>query len=586
MRLTAASLCLPFLLMPAACATTQAPDSAAATAPDPVVTAKQSIDAADLLRHTSVLASDAFEGRAPATPGEEKTVAYLTEQFRAVGLQPGNPDGTYVQDVPLVGITGTPEMTLKVGGRRLPLKPLKDFVATTARFVPSVEVKDSELVFVGYGVQAPEYDWDDYKGLDVKGKTLVMLINDPAIPDPQDPSQLDEAMFRGKAMTYYGRWTYKYEIAARLGAAGAIIVHETEPAAYPWTVVENSWGGEQFELAASDRNLSRLPVQAWITRERAVELFSTAGQDFEALKRRALQRDFQPVTLKHSSMTARIRNQVREVASRNVLGAVPGSDPALKHQWIVYTAHWDHLGRNASLDGDSIYNGAVDNATGTAALIEIAQAFNALGAAPRRSILFLAVTAEEQGLLGSRHYASHPLYPLEQTVANINMDALAPWGPTTDLQVMGHGQNTLETVLEAVAKAGSRRIVPDQHPEKGSYYRSDQFEFAKRGVPALYARSGIDIIGRPGHGEAMQKLYTANDYHKPSDEVRADWDLSGIAQDLQLLFEVGYRVAQDDAWPQWKDGSEFKAIREAALTKRRAPSLPASQAANAAQARS
>ncbi len=557
-----------------ACAATPPaePTTPAAAAPaEPLTLARSSIDTADLLRHVQVLASDDFEGRAPATPGEEKTVAYLTQQFQAVGLQPGHPDGRYVQNVPLVGIDGQPAMTLKVGRKTMKLEPRKDFVATTSRFVPRVDVQNSELVFVGYGVQAPEYGWDDYKGLDVTGKTIVMLINDPAIPDPRDPSRLDETMFRGKAMTYYGRWTYKYEIASRLGAAGAIIVHETEPAAYPWSVVENSWGGEQFELAAADRNMSRVPVQAWITRDRAVELFKAAGQDFEALKQQALRPDFKPVRLKQATATMSVTNTVREVASRNVVGAIRGSDPQLKNEWIVYTAHWDHLGRDTTLEGDQIFNGAVDNATGTAGLIEIAQAFSQLGAAPKRSVLFLAVTAEEQGLLGSRHYAQNPLYPLEQTVALINMDALAPFGPTTDMQVIGYGQNTLESVLEEILKAEGRRIVPDRHPEKGSYFRSDQFEFAKLGVPALYADNGDDVIGKPGYGEQMQKRYTANDYHKPSDEVRADWDLSGTAQDLRALFEVGYRVAQSSDWPEWKDGSEFKAIREASLARTRAP---------------
>ena len=522
------------------------------------------ITAADLMRHIEVLASDKFEGRAPGTKGEEKTVAYLTEQFQKMGLQPGNPDGRYVQDVPLVGIDGKPTLRFNVGGKTIKLKHRKDFVATTARFLPRVDVKNSELVFVGYGTQAPEYGWDDYKGLDVKGKTIVMLINDPAIPDPKDPTQLDAKMFRGKAMTYYGRWTYKYEIASKLGAAGAIIVHETEPASYPWEVVENSWTGEQFELAAADQNMSRVPVQGWITLEQATALFKAGGQDFQTLKQQALKQDFQPVPL-NVTMTASIKNTVRKTASRNVVAALPGSDPALKDEWLVYSAHWDHLGRDRSIKGDQIFNGAVDNASGTAAVLEIAEAFTKLPVAPKRSILFMAVTAEEQGLLGSRHYAQNPLYPLTKTVAMINMDALAPWGPTTDMQVIGYGQNTLEDTLETILKASGRRVIPDQSPERGGYFRSDQFEFAKLGVPALYADNGTDVIGKPGFGEAKQKEYTAKLYHKPSDEIEPGWDLSGTALDMQALMDVGYRVAQTKRWPEWKRGSEFKAVREAAL---------------------
>ena len=537
---------------------------ASASAVSPPQAALDSITAADLLRHIEVLASDKFEGRAPGTHGEELTVTYLTEQFKSMGLKPGNPNGSYVQDVPLVGIDGAPTMSLTVGGKAMKLKYRKDFVATTARFVPRVDVKKSDLVFVGYGVQAPEYGWDDYKGLDVKGKTLVMLINDPAIPDPKHPDQLDPQMFRGKAMTYYGRWTYKYEIASKLGAAGAIIVHETEPASYPWAVVENSWTGEQFELAAADKNMGRVPVQSWITRDKAVALFKAAGQDFEALKQQALRRDFQPVALP-ATATMSVRNKVRETASRNVLAALPGSDPALASEWVVYSAHWDHLGRDRSIKGDQIFNGAVDNASGVAGLLEIARAYTRLPAAPRRSILFMLVTAEEQGLLGSRHYAQNPLYPLTQTVAMINMDSLNPWGPTSDIQVIGYGQNSLEDVLEAVARDAGRRVVPDQLPERGGYFRSDQFEFAKLGVPALYADGGSDVIGRPGFGEQQQQRYTEQRYHKPADEIDPSWDLSGAALDMQMLMDVGYRVANTKRPPRWKAGSEFKAIREAAL---------------------
>ncbi|WP_043114366.1 M28 family metallopeptidase [Solimonas soli] len=561
------TLCLAALGALAACAAPPpAPSAAAPVAalPAPEIAAAQAIAPELILQHTKVLASDAFEGRLPGTPGEDKTVAYLTEQFQALGLAPGNPDGTFVQNVPLVGITGTPTMTLKVGGKTLKLKPGSDFVAATQRVVPQVKVRDSDIVFVGYGVQAPEYGWDDYKGLSVKGKTLVMLINDPAIPDPNDPARLDPGMFKGEAMTYYGRWTYKYEIASRLGAAAAIIVHETRPAAYPWEVVQNSWGGEQFSLKSDDRNMGRVPVQSWITLDRAKELFAAAGYDFDHLKKAALSKDFKPIPLR-ARASCTIDNKIREVQSHNVIARLEGSDPALKNEYIVYTAHWDHLGRQDGLP-DPIFNGAADNASGTAGLIAIAKAYKALPAPPKRSVLFLSVTAEEQGLLGSQHYATHPLYPLTRTLANFNTDVLNTWGRTRDINVIGYGQNTLEDVFAGYAARQGRVVVADTEPEKGHYYRSDQFEFAKQGVPALYVERGTEVIGKPdGYGRAKRDAYTANDYHKPSDEVKADWDLSGGAQDMQLLFETGYAVANGSEWPTWKGGSEFKSIREAQL---------------------
>ncbi|MES0873577.1 M28 family metallopeptidase [Sinimarinibacterium thermocellulolyticum] len=519
------------------------------------------ISAERLMAHVRVLSSDEFAGRLPGTVGEEKTVAYLTEQFKAMGLVPGNPDGSYVQKVPLVGIDGDASLQLSVGGKTIEMQPGRDFTAVTQRIVPKVDVQDSELVFVGYGVIAPEYGWDDYKDVDVKGKTIVMLINDPAVPDPDDPSQLDPTMFRGKAMTYYGRWTYKYEIAARVGAAAALIIHETGPAGYPWAVVENSWTGEQFTLATSDQNMGKVPVQAWISNDKARELFASLGLDFSALKQAAVRKDFEPVPLK-AKASFTIRNRVREVESHNVVAALPGTEKP--DEWIVYSAHWDHLGTNPELDGDPIYNGALDNATGVAGVLEIARALKQ--SPPKRSTLFMLVTAEEQGLLGAKHYATNPLYPLEKTLAMINLDVLNPWGPTRDIQIIGYGQNTLEDVLAAVLAEQNRVVAPDEEPEKGFYYRSDQFEFAKVGVPALYADAGGDMIGHePGHGLKKRLEYNANDYHKPSDEIKDDWNLDGAAQDLQALAEVGRRVANGDAWPQWKEGSEFKAVREASL---------------------
>ncbi len=527
--------------------------------------ASRAIDAADLMRLTTTLASDEFEGRAPGTPGEEKTVALLTARFQELGLAPGNPDGTYVQDVDLVGFTAQPSASFAVRGRQIGLRFPDDYVAVSRRTVPEVNVVNSDMVFVGYGVVAPEYGWDDFKGVDVRGKTVVMLINDPAVPDPADASRLDSTMFRGPAMTYYGRWTYKYESATERGAAAAIVVHETGPAGYPYEVVRGSWGRENVDIRRPDGNAGRVAVESWITLDKAKELFAAAGMDFDVLKDAARRRDFQPVAL-NAKATFRIRNTLRDISSKNVVAKLEGSDPALRDQLVVYTAHWDHLGRDTTAAGDQIFNGALDNATGTAGVLELAEAFTRLSTPPRRSVLFLAVTAEEKGLLGAKYYAANPLYPLAKTVANINLDGLNQWGETRDLVVVGYGNTTLEDVLAEAAAERGRVLAPDPEPEKGFFYRSDHFEFAKMGVPALYTDNGVEFIGKPeGYGKQKREEYTANDYHKPSDEVKPDWDLAGAVADLRLLFAVGYRVAQSDTWPEWKPGTEFKAIREAML---------------------
>lgn len=525
------------------------------------------IDGSRILDHIRVLASDEFEGRAPATPGEEKTVDYLVRQLQAFGLEPGNPDGTYTQAVPLVGMRARASGSFHVGlagEQEIPLHFGVDAVGLTRRFVPKVDVAGSEIVFVGYGVVAPEYGWDDTKGVDLSGKTIVMLVNDPPVPDPADPTQLDPSMFQGRAMTYYGRWTYKYEFAAQVGAAAALVVHQTGPAGYPWTVVQGSWGSENFEIDAPDGNAGRAAVEGWITLDKARELFAACGQDFEALEKAAATRDFRPVPL-GATASFQVENEIRRVASRNVVAKLTGSDPDRSDELVVYSAHWDHLGR-IDKEGDSICNGAVDNASGSAGLLEIARSFRLQDEAPPRSVLFLWVTAEEKGLLGSRWYAAHPLYPLEKTLANVNMDSLNLWGRTSDIVCVGYGQSTLDDVLVRLAAEQGRTVVPDAEPEKGFYYRSDHFEFAKVGVPALYADGGISLIGRPpGWGLAKSAEYTANDYHKPSDEVRPEWDLSGAARDMQLLFRVGLEIAQADEWPRWKAGSEFQAVRAASL---------------------
>ena len=524
-----------------------------------------------LLSNIKTLASDEFAGRAPASVGEERTVGFLVEQFKALGLEPGNPDGSFLENVPLMGVTGEPTVTIRAGGKPLDLVIPRDCIASSVRFVPEVTLENSEMVFVGYGVVAPEYGWDDYKGVDVRGKTIVMLVGDPPVPDPADPSRLDEKVFHGRAMTYYGRWTYKYEIAAAKGAAAALIVHETGPAGYPYLVLVASHTQEAFELQSASRNLDRVAVQGWLTAPKASELFAACGKRFETLKQTAVRRDFKPVPLE-ATASFRIHNQLRPVASRNVIAKLEGTDPALRHEYVVYSAHWDHLGRNEKLVGDQVFNGALDNASGTAGLLELAAAFTKLTPAPKRTVLFLSVTAEEKGLLGAKHYAEHPLYPLERTLANINMDGINPWGRTRDVEVIGYGQSTLEDLLEEAARASGRTVTADSGPEKGRFYRSDHFEFAKQGVPGLYLKGGIDLVGQPA-GSGQQKIdeYTQRDYHKVTDEVKPDWDMSGGAEDLRLLFEVGWRVAQAKNYPTWKTGSEFKARRDAMLQPSRPP---------------
>ncbi len=526
-----------------------------------------SINAAEMLRHIQVLASDEFEGRAPGSKGEELSVGYITDQFRRVGLKPGNPDGTYVQQVPLVGFKTKAKGQFEVGGNSIALNFPRDWVAVSRRETPSVQVENSDVVFVGYGVVAPEYGWDDYKDVDVKGKTIVMLVNDPPVPDPKDPSKLDESMFKGRAMTYYGRWTYKYEIASEKGAAAAILVHETGPAGYPFQVVVGSWGRENFDLPAPNGNAARVAIEGWMTLDKTKEIFSAAGQDFDSLKKAASGKDFRPVPL-NAKASFSAENTLRRVNSKNVIAKLEGSDAKLKDEYVIYTAHWDHLGMDENLKGDQIYNGAADNASGVAMLLEIAEAFSLVGNKPPRSILFLAVTAEEKGLLGARYYAEHPLYPLESTLANINMDVINLWGKTSDVTSVGKGNSSLDDLLAGVASRYGKTVGGDTDPEKGSFYRSDHFEFAKMGVPALNAKGGTIYVGKPeSYGQTKRNEYTANDYHKPSDEVKSDWDLSGAVEDARMLFEVGDRVARGSTYPEWTPGNEFRARREAMLKK-------------------
>ncbi len=535
------------------------------TAPAAPTASFPNISSIALMQHVQVLASDELEGRAPGSKGEDLTVAYLEEQFKKIGLKPGDAGrGTYIQNVPLVGITPDPAVTLVLnrGGRERRLKYLDDFVAWTKHVEPGAAVTNSELVFVGYGVVAPEFTWDDYKGQDVGGKTLVMLVNDPPVPDAGDPSRLDPKIFGGVAMTYYGRWTYKYEIGAQKKAAGVLIVHETGPAGYPWPVVQG-FSGERFDLVTPDKNLGRSAMEGWITLDQAKAIFAAAGQDFDALKKRAATRDFAPVPL-GTTASVTIKNALRTLNSRNVIGVLEGSDPKLKNEYVIYTAHWDHLGVGQPVNGDRIYNGAVDNATGVAGLLELARAFTQLMTPPKRSIVFLLVTAEEQGLIGSEHYATFPVYPLSRTLADINLDGMNVHGRTKDVTIVGLGMSDLDDYVRQVASEQGRVVRADAEPEKGFYYRSDHFNFAKKGVPALDPDDGVEYLGKPAdYGRKVRDEYTEVYYHKPQDEIRSDWDLSGMVEDLQLFWMVGYRVAQADRYPQWKPGTEFKAIRDA-----------------------
>jgi Zn-dependent M28 family amino/carboxypeptidase len=545
---------LPALALAAACST--ATDKPAVATGDPVpAEALAAVDTATLMRHIRVLASDSLMGRQPGTAGEDKTVAYIESEFKAIGLQSGNTDGTYIQKVPLVGITpkNAPTMTFARGGTTKALKWHDDYVAWTKHVAPSASLDKSELVFVGYGIEAPEFNWDDFKGVDVAGKTLVMLVNDPPLADT--------SQFGGPRMTYYGRWTYKYEQGMKHKAAGVLLVHQTARAGYPFAVVQGKTG-EQFDLVTPDKNMGRSDVEGWITLDQAKALFTMAGQRFDSMEARAATREFKPVPLGVTA-SVKIENTLRTIDSRNVVAKLEGSDPALKSEYVIYTAHWDHFGIGEKVNGDSIYNGADDNASGVAGLLDLAKAFHAMKTPPKRSILFMSVTAEEQGLLGSEYYAVTPIYPLSKTLANINMDELNVWGPTKDVTVIGLGSSELDDYATAAAAEQGRTLRPDAQPEKGFYYRSDHFNFAKVGVPAFDPEGGIDFVGKPaGFGMQKREEFDNTDYHKPSDDIKPGWDLSGAVQDLDLFLTMGYRIANATKLPEWRAGNEFRAIRE------------------------
>ena len=528
---------------------------ASATAAVQAAPAAPQISLDTLKTVTQTLSSDAFEGRAPTTPGEEKTVAYIADRFQKAGLKPGN-NGSWYQNVPLVETLATPTPLTITGGKApLTFNYRTDMVANTYQVQDKIDVKDSDVVFVGYGINAPERGWNDYAGVDVKGKTVVILINDP----DYETKGLD-GPFEGRAMTYYGRWTYKYEEAARQGAAAALIVHDTEPAAYGWNVVQSSWTGAQYNMDAVNNHMDQSKVIGWLTNDAAKRLMASAGQDLAGLTAAAKQKGFKAVPLGVKANIS-LDNQVKRQASKNVIGILPGK--TRPDEYVLYSAHWDHLGRcDAAPDGDDICNGALDNATGTAALVALAEA-HAKAGQPDRSIIFLAVTAEESGLLGSEYYAENPVYPLAKTVGGVNMDGVNIIGRTKDVVVIGAGKSELEPYLQRAAAAQGRAIVPEPTPEKGFFYRSDHFSMAKLGVPMIYFESGEDLVkGGKVAGKAASEDYIKNRYHGPKDEYDPNWDWSGGLEDIGLFYTIGRELADSDAWPNWYPTAEFRAARD------------------------
>ena len=519
-----------------------------------------SITEGEIREYTQVLGSDEFGGRAPSSSGEELTIQYLTDQFASLGLEPGGVNGTWVQEVPMVAITADPDMSLAisgVGGSRT-FEYGSEFVAGTPRVVESVGFENSELVFVGYGAVAPEFGWDDYAAVDVAGKTVVVLVNDPGFAT-QDPD-----LFKGNAMTYYGRWTYKYEEGARQGAAAVLIVHETAPAAYGWATVQNGWTGTQFNLVTEDDNMGRVAAEGWISLATAEAIFEMAGLDYHELKAQAQVPGFQAVPMGDLTASLAIQNTIERSSSRNFFAKIPGT--TRPDEVVIYMGHWDHFGTDPSLEGDQVYNGAVDNASGIATLLEIAEAYTLLDPGPERTVVFWGTTAEEQGLLGSGYYAENPVYPLNKTVAAINIDALPIFGATHDYTITGFGNSELDDYAVRANALIDRVVKPNPEPEKGSFFRSDHFPLAKQGVPAHYGGAGHDNIE---HGEewsrAQSDAWTADNYHQVTDEYSPDWDLGGAMQDIAVWFRIGLELAYSNAFPGWNEGTEFKAMRDAMM---------------------
>ena len=528
---------------------------------DDALNAQKSITAERLRQHISTLASDKFEGRFPGTIGEELTVKYLTETYEKLGLKPGNPDGKWIQKATMTGVISEYKAQFFNDDERWVMKVGIDIVGNSYQTKEFVNIKKTELVYCGYGVNAPEYGWNDFEGIDVKGKVIVVLVSDPPI---MKNGEMDDSMFGGKAMTYYGRWSYKFEEGLRQGAAGVLVVHETQPAGYPFAVLQGGYDGEQ--LMIENPNVTPLAFQGWIPLSSVEKLFQMSGMNYQELKAAAVRPDFKAVALK-VTFTSKMTNSVRRFDSNNIVAKYEGTDPELKDEYIIYTSHWDHLGKNTKLEGDQIYNGANDNASGTGTIMAVAEAFSNLSEGSKRSVLFLAVTAEEQGLLGATYYSINPLIPLEKTVAVMNIDAMGNnYGKTKDLIVVGKGNSELDLVLEYAAAQDGKYLIPDAEPEKGFYYRSDHFAFAKQGVPALYVDGGLDVVGKgKDYGHKKKDEYTNIDYHAVSDEIKEDWDFSGMVEDARILFRVGYAIGQHNEWPQWSEGTEFKAKREAML---------------------
>ena len=516
------------------------------------------INEASIRGHVRFLADDLLEGRGPGSRGDELTQLYISTQFEALGLQPAAGNGEWLQPFPLVGVRtiAPPNVVFKNDDKTVSLKSVEDFMSTIGRPAEQARLQDAELVFVGYGIEAPEYGWDDYKDVDLTGKVLVMMNNDPA-SDPE--------LFEGRRRLYYGRWDYKYEIAAQKGAAGAIIIHTTPSAGYPWQVIQTSWSGEEFELLGN--NGKRLELKGWGTEKGLREVVKMSGFDLDELRERAESRDFRPIPLE-TTLSIELEGVVRKQNTANVLGLLPGSDPEVSDEVLIYMAHHDHLGMGVERDlrGDNIYNGAVDNATGVAALLTMAKAYSQLNPRPRRSILFAAVGAEEQGLLGSRFFAENPTLQPGKMAAVINMDGTNIIGRTHDVNVIGYGKSNLDATVLAVAKSQKRIVTPDHFPDRGYYYRSDQFSLAKIGVPGVYLHSGIEVVGKPaGWGKQQLDEWVEKIYHQPSDEYSEDWNLSGALEDTRLLYEVGRRIANQANLPTWTAGDEFEAARKKAL---------------------
>ena len=512
------------------------------------------ISAEEYARHIATLSADEFEGRKPGTAGERKTVEYLVAEFKKLGLEPGNGD-SFLQQVPIVEITAGSDARLQLGSAEL--KYMQDMVIWTKRLVPEISVADSPLVFVGHGVVAPELGWNDYAGVDMRGKTAVILINDPGF------ATNDANLFRGRAMTYYGRWTYKFEEAMRQGAAGALIIHDDVPAAYPWDTVQNSWSGPQLDTVAADGNASRAAIEGWITRSAGDALLRQNGLSYEQMLQAASRPGFKPIELAQRA-SGSLRNAIRRSVSPNVIARLPGSKNP--DEYVFYMAHWDHLGRAFGRSGDTIFNGALDNATGTAGLLTIAKAYSEMRQRPERSIVFLAVTLEESGLLGSAYYVANPVYPLNRTVAAFNMDAITWGGPTKDVTVVGYGASELEDYLLRAARRQDRVVMPEPTPENGFFFRSDHFNFAKVGVPALYIKLGVEDREKGAEwAKARNAEFTLKDYHKPSDEFRPGTDLRGGLEDITLLYDIGRTLANERRFPQWYRQSEFRAARDRSL---------------------